>query len=253
MTPSIVISGLTSCGKTYFAHRIRDEFKLNNITASGVLLRLGAMRGLHRVVLDQPSNHHVWLGELDGFNVTRRNYPGLDREVDQIVLDEVQRTRNVIAESLTAPFLLPPLREDILRIYIRAAYKTRVSRAYRSSPTLPLSELETKIQEKDQTSREIILKAWNIDIFDEEAIDNSHDLIINSSLVDNDDHTDVVAIERGKEIQRELIAIVVRSYYTHVLKVDTYLDTVNADKARLKFLMDLYPDLVTRLPSYCIT
>jgi cytidylate kinase len=153
LKPSIVISGLTSCGKTYYSHRIRDEFEIRSLTASQVLLQLGSEHGLKTDEISSNNNHHIWLDSLDEFNIYREKNLALDKEVDSKILDDILNIRNLVAESLTAGFLIANKHkadDTSLKIYMQTDYETQVSRAYISSPTRSVDYLRAKIKEKDE-------------------------------------------------------------------------------------------------------
>jgi hydroxyethylthiazole kinase-like uncharacterized protein yjeF len=249
-SPSIALSGLTSCGKTYHAKKLRDMFDMQNVSASEILLDEGFKNKYHNVSVEQ-RNNHFWLKKMDIFNKQRIVTPDLDRIVDLEIVRRLLEVRNYVCETLTAGFLLKehPETDSILKIYLQTSLQTRISRSYLSSDLLPISDLGPLVNEKDTFSREIIQNIWGIDIFNEEEIKNCHNIVLNTSAVDNNDPEDKENEQLGKNTIRKLLRAITYVYLYRCLGNIEYAAYMQNNLDVIAKIINQYPDLVVKLPN----
>lgn len=195
---NIALSGLTSCGKTSYAKKLASHFWMTRKSASEILLNLSQELWYQKYEYWE-DKHHYWLKEKANLlNKMRILRPELDQIVDERVLKILTLTKWNIIETLTAPVLLKNNSSNILKIYFDVSLETRAKRAYISSDTISLNELEDKVYEKDVISRDIIKKLWWFDIFDKNLIYDHHDIVIDNSEFSEIESFDIIQKEKIK-------------------------------------------------------
>ena len=127
----------------------------------------------------------------------------LDRMVDEKVVELLNNEKWIIIETLTAPIMLKNYKCETLKIYFDIELTTRVKRAYISSDTISLNDLQLKINDKDSVSRDIIKNLRWFDIFDEELMYDNNDIIIDNST--HDEIYDKNIIEKEKKLHLDLL------------------------------------------------
>lgn len=235
---NICFSWLTSCWKTSHANHIAQKYHIPRVSASDILIREWKKRWLHAV--DHTDLDHPWLKSFDGFNEQRSLDTATDEKIDREIFDLMERSHGVIVESLTFPFLRHNAGKEgsSLLIYLHASHVNRVWRAYNSSPTMTMEDLDKWVREKDRTSQKIIGQLWKTDIQDTNEQFPYNDVVLNTDIIDNGDPFDVTNRERGKSVTRtSLISIVDLTLWIKWKASDA-----------LKKISDEYPWLFNKLP-----
>jgi len=131
---------------------------------------------------------HFWLTpHADLFNLERSQDHKLDKMIDCLLLDYLDRESSLMADTLTAPFLMPR-QNNAFNILILASLEVRAKRAWLSSPALSMPELTKGVSTKDKKTSEILKAVWGIDIMSDE-LSQFYDLVLENS--DLDDQNDI--------------------------------------------------------------
>ncbi|MDP2104146.1 MAG: hypothetical protein Q8K26_04465 [Candidatus Gracilibacteria bacterium] len=163
--PNFGFSGLTSCGKSSHASFFAKKFSMSIISASAALIEQGKRNKLHDVHIGNTHNH-PWIRSFDEFNKNRMVDLSIDTSIDEYVYSMISQGYGMIAESLTLPFLLTKRKQKskTMLFYLHASHEKRVARAFRSSSTLSMEELNIGVLKKDMVSQKIIQNIWGTDI-----------------------------------------------------------------------------------------
>ncbi|MCR4322917.1 MAG: cytidylate kinase family protein [Candidatus Azambacteria bacterium] len=183
----ICVSGLTAVGKTFIAKKIAQAYNIKYISASVLLLDGGLLLGYHSFKPNERRDHFWLTPHADLFNLERLQDHKLDKRIDCLLLNYLDREPGLIADTLTAPFLMPR-QNNAFNILILASLEVRAKRAWLSSPTLSIPELMKGVSTKDKKASEILKAAWGIDITSDE-LSQFYDLVLENS--DLDDQNDI--------------------------------------------------------------
>lgn len=171
----ICISGLTACGKTTIGNLLAEHYGCKYESFSEFLLDY-ISNTRKDLIPAHDKNDHFWYHakELDRYRLETL----IDKEIDQAFEAEINsRDGHVILDSFTYPIISSKKHKE-LRVLIKAGRKIRTNRAFLSSQSISGQKLLDYIMEKDQTTRYLVNKIWEVDIFDQ-AYDNHFGLILN--------------------------------------------------------------------------
>lgn len=236
---NICFSWLTSCWKTSHANHIAQKYGIPRVSASDILIKEWKKRWLHTV--EHADLDHPWLKSFDGFNQERVLDTATDEKIDREIFDLMQKARGVIVESLTFPFLRHNAGKEewSLLIYLHASHINRVWRAFNSSPTMTIEDLDKWVRKKDETSKTIIGQLWKTDIQDTNEQFPYNNVVLNTDVIDNGDPFDADNRERGKNVTRmSLISIIDLTLWVQGKALDV-----------LKRISDEHPWLFNKLPA----
>ncbi|PIT98271.1 MAG: hypothetical protein COT71_01595 [Candidatus Andersenbacteria bacterium CG10_big_fil_rev_8_21_14_0_10_54_11] len=158
----VCISGLTAVGKTSLAQEIVRRYKAEYLSAPEVLLQIAKMR--LDVGEDAGKAPHFWLSEEGkAFFKQREKSSELDKEVDNGLLDAVEKPHRSVIDSLSVPLLLPA-KNQAFSVLLQANLTQRTERAWLSSPTMSRRNLRNEVQTKDRKTKDILQSLWGFDI-----------------------------------------------------------------------------------------
>ncbi len=236
---NICFSWLTSCWKTSHANYIAERYGIPRISASDILIKEWRKNGLHAV--EYAHLDHPWLGAFDDFNEKRIIDTKADEKIDRDIFEIMRTTNGVVVESLTLPFLTHRAGEErsSLLIYLHASHKNRVGRAFNSSPTMRIDDLDIWVKGKDAISQTIIGNIWQTDIQNMNEQFPYNDVVLDTNTIDNGDPYDVDNREYGKKITRSAL--------TSIIDIKTWVRWDVCDT--LKKISDAHPCLFKKLPE----
>lgn len=240
----ICVSGLTAVGKTFMAKKIAQTYNVKYISASVLLLDGGLLLGYYSFK-PKERKHHFWLTpHADLFNLERLQDHKLDKMIDCLLLDYLDRESGLIADTLTAPFLMPR-QNNAFNILILASLEVRTRRAWLSSPTLSMPELMKGVSTKDKKASEILKAVWGIDIMSDE-LSQFYDLVLENS--DLDDPNDITRTGNvSKAITLEAIRACVDLY--DWCKGNSDNTSALMAQSRLVGILNEFPNLFRKYPK----
>lgn len=149
----IVVSGLTSAGKTTHSHILSGQFDLRYVSTSQLLLFELRRKSF------QPANYWLENGALDLWSTPESKL--VDTEMMQIEQSE----KDVIFDSLAMPWLH---RSEALCIWLESSLESRVMKAivsHRSNPKGSADEISSLIHKKDESAGSKLKDRYGIDLF----------------------------------------------------------------------------------------
>ncbi len=150
---SVIISGLSSVGKTTAADEIARKFHLKHVAGGDMLKQIAIEKGY------SPSGSDWWdTPEGMKFLSERKNDPGFDKEVDR-KLAEFIRNGNVVVTSYPMPWLAI---DDGLKLWFHATQRKRAGRLAGRDSISKARALEI-IKKRDLQNKRIYKKLYGID------------------------------------------------------------------------------------------
>jgi len=149
---SIIISGMSSVGKTTAADLIGKKFHLRHVAGGDMLKQIAYERGYTPAGSD-------WWDTPEGmkFLSERKKDPEFDKKVDRKLIECVQEG-NVVVTSYSLPWLV---KEDGLKLWFQASQKTRAGRlAGRDS--ISKTQALNIIKKRDEQNKRIYKKLYGI-------------------------------------------------------------------------------------------
>lgn len=153
-TRNILISGLTSAGKTTHAKLLAQEYGLQYISASTILLKLAGLS------TEQPLN--FWVTPEGQHLSSSMSWRDIDDECRRIEAN----CRDTVFDTWSMPWLFS---QNCMVIWIESSLESRAMKAYvshKSQNKFSKAELESKLMEKDNNAREKILENYGVDLFE---------------------------------------------------------------------------------------
>ncbi len=149
---SVIISGMSSVGKTTAADAIAKKYRLKHIAGGDLLKQMAIERGY------SPSGSDWWDTQEGMKFLSERNQdPEFDKEVDHRLAQYI-RKGNVVITSYSMPWLA---KDDGLKVWFEASQKNRAVRlAGRDS--IDESRARDIIKQRDRQNKRIYKKLYGI-------------------------------------------------------------------------------------------
>lgn len=152
-TQNILISGLTSAGKTTHAKLLAQEYGLQYISASTIMLKLAGLP------TEQPLDFWV---TPEGLNLSRSmSWIEIDNECRRIEAN----CNNTVFDTWSMPWLFS---RKCMVIWIESSLESRVMKAHvshKGQSKLTNAEVTKNLEVKDNFAREQILENYCVDLF----------------------------------------------------------------------------------------
>ncbi len=150
---SVIISGMSSVGKTTAADEIAQKYRLKHLAGGDMLKQIAYERGYKLSGSD-------WWDTAEGmkFLSERKTDPEFDKLVDRKLAEAIQRG-NVVVTSYPMPWLA---KDDGLKLWFHASRKKRAERLAGRDKISGARALEI-IKKRDLQNKRIYKKLYNID------------------------------------------------------------------------------------------
>ncbi|HYB02910.1 MAG TPA: cytidylate kinase family protein [Nitrososphaerales archaeon] len=151
-TIAVIISGMSSVGKTTAADVIAEKYHLTHVAGGDMLKEMAVERGY------KPSGSDWWdTPEGMKFLSERKLDSEFDKEVDRRLAEYIKKG-NVVITSYPMPWLAG---DDALKIWFEASQKNRADRLAARDSVTKLQALEI-IKKRDRQNKRIYKKLYGI-------------------------------------------------------------------------------------------
>ncbi|MGI0078598.1 MAG: AAA family ATPase [Nitrososphaerales archaeon] len=149
---SVIISGMTSVGKTTAANVIAKEFRLTHYAGGDMLKQMAIERGY------KPAGSDWWdTPEGMRFLSERSANSDFDTEVDRRLVEKIKRG-GVVVTSYPIPWIC----KEGFKLWFKASQKTRAKRLA-GRDAIPLSSALKIIRRRDTDNRKLYQKLYGIE------------------------------------------------------------------------------------------
>lgn len=149
----VVISGLTAAGKTTHGKLLAEAMGMPYFSASDALRALVSKE--HGV---SDAWGERWHPGVD----TVRNDGDVDRQVDRMMLEVVQRSDHGLFDACFLPWLYDG--SDVINIWLESDLESRIRKCYVShldNARISIGEARDVVERKDQVTRKALLRTQN--------------------------------------------------------------------------------------------
>jgi CMP/dCMP kinase len=169
---SIVISGWPAVGKTTIAAELAKEFRLEVYNGGDILKMLAGEKGYSISGKD-------WWDTEDAkkFMIERKSNPYFDKEVDQRLVEIVEKG-NAVITSYTLPWLV----KDAIKFWLKGSQSNRAKRmAYRDN--ISFEDAKNIINLRDEDNTTIYRKTYGFNFGEDLSV---FDFALNTDLISLD-------------------------------------------------------------------
>jgi cytidylate kinase len=169
---SIVISGWPAVGKTTIAAELAKEFRLEIYNGGDILKMLAGEKGYSISGKD-------WWDTEDAkkFMIERKSNPYFDKEVDQRLVEIVEKG-NAVITSYTLPWLV----KDAIKFWLKGSQSNRAKRmAYRDN--ISFEDAKNIINLRDEDNTKIYRKTYGFNFGEDLSV---FDFALNTDLISLD-------------------------------------------------------------------
>lgn len=159
----IIVSGLTAVGKTTHALLLAQQFGMDYLSASSLMLKLMSRTS--------DGNNRLWVNHLDAIEA-ERDATTVDQLVNEYLCTVGRNRTPTIFDSWAMPFLASrdsSIREQSVVIELTSNQNSRAMKCVVSqgpNPDSSLDEAGEVVQRKDDSTRERFVRDFDFDIFD---------------------------------------------------------------------------------------
>ena len=165
---TIAISGTAGAGKSSFAKRMAEIFKLEHISAGTIFRKMARQRNMN----------------LSTFSQYAENNNNIDKEIDERSIEEAKKGNVVLDGHLTA-WMCKDLAD--IKIFVTAPLEVRVNRIAQRDGT-PYEDALRETTKRENSERIRYKKIYNIDIQDLSIFD----IILNTDKWSIDSITNIL-------------------------------------------------------------
>lgn len=219
------ISGLTASGKTTVATHLATVYRCVRLVTSDALLR-----ALRLESVKKEERLRAWLAGPGPAPGRIARHPLTDRFVDLAAVDEFRVQEDIVAETLTLPWLCSP-ENTALWVLLQAPEEIRAERIRRNMVELALDDALTIVRRKDAETRAAMLDAWGVDVTSPGLAARYDLVLVNDERMSADD------------LQR-IVAAAVDVYRCHIGRDET--GDIDSRVHRLRGLLDRFGTVCTR-------
>ena len=172
---NLAIAGLTASGKTYQARKLAQNFGLEYVSGSKILLDVAGL---------SPTEDLFWISEPGiRFAETRIGNSSLDRRTDELILQMAESKKGIVFDSITLPWLYQG--SNLIRIYLAANAGARAHISLGSRDVMPYSlrEITELIKRKDEYTIQLFKEMYGITIGETSGFD----LVVDNSNLSRDE------------------------------------------------------------------
>lgn len=138
----ILISGLTSSGKSVVAKRLAEHLNYDYIHTSHLLKQIIENKKL----TPKKTKCNTGWYEKSGFDEKRSRTSTYDQQLDFYLLELLSKNKNIVLDSWTLPYLYHD--KECIKIWLKATKKQRILRASKRNQTT-FSQAKISLEAKD--------------------------------------------------------------------------------------------------------
>lgn len=155
----VLICGLSGSGKSVIAEKVAEKLGYKVIHTSGILRQLKEKK-IEEIKLEKAEMNIGYYESEAGrkFMQERMADVSFDKELDEKLLELIEKEDNIVLDSWTMPWLS----KKGVKVWLEVSDKVRAKRIAERDKISPEQALK-KIKEKEEKTRQLFLKLYSFD------------------------------------------------------------------------------------------